>query len=141
MKMTGTAIKLALAVLLCIPVSTSAMEFSWGAGWAGVDAIKMSGEIKVGDGEKFRIFMRSNFQRFKAFRNVGLESDGGSLPDALLMAQILKAVYANVTVTGERHACASSCFFLYLASVRRVFDATSLLGIHRAFFDPVYFAG
>ena len=63
---------------------------------------------------------------------------GGSLVEALKMAAILRSIYADIDVESDK--CASSCFFLFLSGISRHTDDSSLIGIHRAFFEPAYFA-
>jgi ATP-dependent protease ClpP protease subunit len=98
----------------------------------------MSGDIKSGDYEKFRLFLKQNLDKYKERRQVSLASNGGNLIEALKIAGLLKVGYADITV--ENGNCASACFFLYLSGVTRYSGSTSI-GIHRAYFDQTYFAG
>ena len=111
------------------------MDFYWERG--KVDQLVLSGEIKTGDGEKFRSFLRQNFEKYRSGHTIRLASNGGNLVESLKIAGILRSVYPTIVVKGDK--CASSCFFLYLSGVKRTADAASLIGVHRAFFEPVYF--
>lgn len=105
-------------------------------------SVVMTGEIKKGDFEKFRLFMVKNLQEYSStpHRGVVLSSDGGDLVEALKIAAVLKRMYPMVEIA-YRGRCASACFFLYLSGAHRQAARDNTLGIHRAYFDPVYFAG
>ena len=116
---------------------TFGMDFYWESTQYG-EQLVLSGEIKTGDGEKFRSFIKTNFEKYKTNRSIRLASNGGNLVEALKISAILRSIYPDIMVKGEK--CASSCFFLYLSGVSRHAEESSLIGIHRAFFDPAYFA-
>lgn len=99
--------------------------------------LELSGDIKVGDYERFRVFVRDNLSKWKNHRNVRLSSNGGNLVEALQISNLLRAMYPTIYVE-ER--CASACFFLYLSGSSR-YGSANLIGIHRAYFEPAYFGG
>ncbi len=131
-------------VVTCAALSAFPMDFQFKVSNYAVKNVSviMTGEIKMGDFEKFRLFMVKNLQEYSStpHRGVYLSSDGGDLVEALKIAAVLKRMYPSVDIAyGGR--CASACFFLYLSGAHRQSTRDNTLGIHRAYFDPVYFAG
>jgi ATP-dependent protease ClpP protease subunit len=137
---TATIGAVLLLLLFCSQALT--MDFTWVEGPAdSVSAgpyIKMAGDINTGDFEKFKAFVRKNLDRYKKNRFVHLSSNGGNLIEALKIAELLRSMYPNIRIDGGN--CASSCFFLYLSGTTRNAFPPFLIGIHRAYFDPKYFA-
>ncbi len=118
-----------------LPVTAIGMDFYWEK--TPYTRLVLSGEVVKDDGEKFRRFLRLNFEKYKANPTVRLASNGGNLMETLRIAVILRSIYPTITVEGDK--CASACFFLYLSGVERRTEDSSLIGIHRAYFDPSYF--
>ncbi len=117
------------------------MDFYWDTDKNDTESLRMSGDIKSGDYEKFRAFLTKNLNKYKhmEYRFVRLSSNGGNLIETLKIAGLLKVSYATISVENGR--CASSCFFLYLSGVTRYSHSPLSIGIHRAYFDQTYFAG
>jgi hypothetical protein len=122
------------------------MDFYWGGVPTIVtrdngrnDTLYMSGEIHSGDYERFIEFMSKDMLKYAdSPKLMVLASNGGDLVEALKIAELLKQMFFNVYVLDAK--CASACFFLYLSGTYR-YARPGLLGIHRAYFDPRYFAG
>jgi ATP-dependent protease ClpP protease subunit len=138
----GLIFLLLILPLFVFPVS--AMDFSWVTTPATPSTsedyfIQMSGDINPGDYQKLRLFVQKNLEKYKSHRFIHLSSNGGSLLEALKIAGLLRLMYPTILVKDGK--CASSCFFLYLSGSTRYAWPASLLGIHRAYFDPKYFAG
>lgn len=141
------ALTICISVLLggCVPVS--GMDFAWGNDYEkprpGVDGPKeviwMVGEIVEGDFEKLRNFVAKNHDDYIASdRLVYVTSNGGNLLEAMMISNLLKAMYARVRVdVGDQ--CLSACFFIYAGSVdRSAFHET--LGVHRSYFERKYYS-
>jgi hypothetical protein len=92
-------------------IPTVASDFSWSFSSENEASSKLllTGEIRPGDYERFRAFMRVNLDRYKKQDRVVLvESEGGDVSEAIKIAGLLKAMYARVWVP---KICASACFF------------------------------
>ncbi len=119
------------------------MDFTWVTTPATADTsagyhIKMSGEIRNGDFDRFKAFIRKSLSRYESHRFIEVSSNGGNLVEALKIAELLKIMYPSITVDGD---CASACFYIYLSGSHRFVKPSSRLGVHRAYFDKTYFAG
>lgn len=128
--------------ILSYPVT--AMDFSWVTTPATSETsegyyLLMNGDINDGDYEKFRSFVQKNLTKYGRNRFVHLSSNGGNLIEALKISGLLRSMYPTITVDDGK--CASSCFFLYLSGSTRYARSSLSIGIHRAYFDPKYFAG
>jgi hypothetical protein len=144
--MKNVTLRVTQVAIIFFAVSSWAagMDFSWvitpaTSSTSEGHVLKMSGEINVGDYERFRSFVRKNLDTYKSNRFVDLSSNGGNVAEALKIAAVLRLMYPSISVTDGK--CASSCFFLYLSGASRYAKTSSLLGVHRAYFDPKYFAG
>lgn len=127
------------AMILLVSLAVCSMDFT-----ERLNNILMQGEVRKGDYEKFRKFLRDNFDAYIAKdRLVFLDSRGGDLVETLKIAGLLRAAYATVHIEYNNYKgdCASSCFFLYLSGAERSFGHLDRLGVHRAYFDPSYFSG
>lgn len=129
-----------MSFIVFVSSSASAMEFKFEYFVDKSVAIRMEGEVKKGDSEKFRLFLLRNLDDYSTTtsRRVIISSNGGDLVEALKLASAIKRLYSTVWIRGK---CASACFFLYLSAAHRWPTDDYSLGIHRAYFDPVYFAG
>lgn len=134
-----------LVLLLILANQAYSIEFRWGP----IDETKAdpqaskkaviyaSGEIRPGDFERLRAFLRTDFDAYiESSRKVRVNSNGGDVVEAIKIGGLLKDMYAELVIDGD---CASSCFLLFVSAVDRHF--TGRLGIHRPYFNPRYFAG
>lgn len=102
----------------------------------GLEDIVLSGEIKGGDYESLKAFAKKD-GLFWA-RTVVLASPGGDLLEAIRIGNFLRKTFTPVFVNPKVGKCASACFLIYVAAVRRSGVASSL-GIHRPYFSPLDF--
>jgi hypothetical protein len=95
----------------------------------GSTALLLTGDITSGDGEKFR----SEASKYKdAF--VLLESDGGSLADALEIGETIRLRgYATAVMNGS--SCNSACALIWLAGSPRGLSKSGRVGFHAAYSD------
>jgi len=98
----------------------------------------VSGPIEPGDAARFRKFIANDPQAFLKFSGgVVLDSPGGSVQDALELAQLFRELLVTVAVFSPAR-CASSCFLLYVGAPTRWangFPASPALAIHRPYFS------
>lgn len=113
-------------------------------------SITMTGEITPGDAERLAsIFMAvkpiANYYPYP--NSLYINSPGGDVSEAIRIAELVKTLGISVaTVPDGRGVCASSCFLIYVAAIKR--NATGIdilltsgakgnlspLGVHRPFF-------
>lgn len=136
----GSAI---VGATLLAPASM-ALQFSFkyltsGPKQGEINGIRMDGTIASGDFDRLIEFARSAPYEFMAVGNVYLDSNGGSVSEALKIAKLVKAMYKRVLVN-ESSVCLSSCFYIYAAAVERVVDPSlGNVGIHRPYYPPAEF--
>jgi hypothetical protein len=136
-----------LILLLVLAHQGYSMEFRWGA----IDEAKedpqaskqaviyASGEIRSGDFDRLRAFLRKDFDAYiKSTRTVTVNSNGGDIVEAIKVGGLLRDMYAEVDIAVDG-VCVSACFLLYVSAIERNF--TGRLGVHRPYFDQRYFAG
>lgn len=133
---------LILAMLVLVSPLTALgidLEFIGASDASRPGVIRISGEIKKGDHKiLLRILTPGSPAAFVGYTGVyELDSPGGSIEEAMLMADVLKDIYPIVSVKG---ICASSCVLLYLAGAIRSVDVQGRVGVHRPYFDKQYFA-
>ena len=94
------------------------------------DIYLISGEIKPGDGEKFRrLVQKTRHKKYPAM--LLLDSVGGNLGAAYAaMKVIIRENMSTVVLPGSR--CYSACFILFIAGNPRVASKDASLGVHRA---------
>lgn len=118
-----------------------------GLGAAGqVQALHIEGVAQDGDGQKLRQFLAAlPPAQEQALLWVALNSEGGSLREALAMARQLRS-RGFVTHVPAESRCISACLFLYAAGLVRVPALTGEafkphIGVHRAFLQREFLAG
>jgi hypothetical protein len=92
-------------------------------------ALVVTGDIQPGDGAKFRA---------EASKYVGgyvlLESDGGSLADAIDIGETIRLKgYATAVINNS--ACNSACALIWLAGTPRALSRSGRIGFHAAYSD------
>ncbi len=115
-----------LGIALAIPRICEAAEIRLSDG-----RISISGPIAKGDYRKVAAFVidPSYPERLDAFLGaVDLNSPGGDVAEAIKIAGLLDQSFAYTSVR-KGGSCASACFLLWSAGVRRVNSGT--LGVHR----------
>ena len=100
--------------------------------------IKLSGKIEPGD---YKMVLRlltpgTPITLWAHVYGFELDSPGGDVREAMLIADALRDIYPHIRVKGT---CASSCVLLYLAGAARSVKPGSRVGIHRPFFPKEYF--
>jgi hypothetical protein len=102
--------------------------------------LRMDGTIKEGDYKKLLMFLagtESDAVRFIHSRGrVSLNSNGGSVSEAIKIANLFDKANFFVSVDPRNGQCLSSCFLLYISANTRLAWGKSL-GIHRPYLDPV----
>tara|TARA_R110000868_G_scaffold44716_1_gene149048 strand:- start:269 stop:1054 length:786 start_codon:yes stop_codon:yes gene_type:complete len=96
------------------------------------DDLVMRGNIQGGDFKKFLNIYSNLKSPPKAFY---VHSEGGNLEEAMLIGEVIRQSYIPLVAPVK---CSSACFFLYASAVQR--KANGNLGLHRPYFDPVYFS-
>ncbi len=115
-----------LALFLSSSVTAADFEVFEFAG--GQPSLRISGQIRKGDFDRFQRFLVSS-KALNAFRKrVILDSTGGDVGEALKLATLIERSYATVMVYGK---CYSACFILYAAGADRSLFMGSVLGLHR----------
>lgn len=97
--------------------------------------MRLDGEIKPGDAERVAAALGQAFQKKVGFGVLSLNSTGGSLIDALRIAQLFKTQPMLVYVD-KGAVCASSCVFIWLTGHTRI--ATGKVGLHRPYLARPY---
>ena len=115
-------------VLQCMFLSVHAVEFSLDTPWNElyknskslqnrdllVQEIVVQGEITSGDAERLLGVIKKHENLYR----IVLDSPGGSMSEALRMAEIIKFAYFDTMVKPGK-ICASVCFFLFYAGSER----------------------
>lgn len=110
------------------PVEAAELRFDAGPG----GALKLTGEIRPGDSKKLLSIVRNQPVEFMRASSIRLDSPGGSVTEALKLADLIEKSGLMATVeSGD--TCASACFLLFVSSQFRwrANDATVL--IHRPY--------
>lgn len=124
------------------------------------DTILIDGKIEKGDFEKFVSILGSfsdekdffpssisddvlgkiqtgNNQYDEMRLGVEINSIGGDVIEAIKIGRLIEK-FRLETSMGKQ--CLSACFFIYVGGVQRVHYSKPKLGVHRPYFDPVYFS-
>lgn len=99
--------------------------------------LHFSGEIQIGDFDKFREFVVSNKYGLPVSIFIG-NSLGGNISEALRIAQVITEGNITVIIAGP---CASSCLFLvFAANDRQSFLTTFKVALHRPTYSSKEFS-
>lgn len=126
--------KLIIFALLAIAGSTQAAEFKF-VGDDKFFSLRMQGKIERGDFDRLIIELsqadsgRIGMQFFHQRRALLVNSPGGSVEEALRIANFVKQAMIPVWVLGR---CESACFLILAAAVERTLDGS--IGVHRPYF-------
>lgn len=94
----------------------------------------MVGPIKNGDNIKLIEFLKVNKKYFEAHNGIRLSSLGGDIEEAFKIAETIKNTYELIHITPQTGRCASACFIIFSAAVRRE-AKSNLIGIHRPYLN------
>ncbi|MGE0611324.1 MAG: ATP-dependent Clp protease proteolytic subunit [Hyphomicrobiales bacterium] len=87
------------------------------------------GMIKPGTAKAFERFLEQNRDKVK---EIVLHSPGGSVPDAMDMARIIRKAKMTTAVPGNGY-CASSCPLVFAGGEKRIAGDKAWIGVHRVF--------
>ncbi len=111
-------------------------------------AIVLSGNIVNGDAGKLAAWLKNNNDVFLNVRpSFVLDSPGGSISEAVLLAQLLESIAATVWLppacvnvsVAKIPRCASACFALVVGASSRIIGE-SQVGLHRPYFERASYA-
>ncbi len=135
-----------LTMILCAfgvlsPVRSWALDFKYvystDLNGSHIERLVISGTIQRGDYSRFLSFIRRDPKAFFiGVSYIYLSSPGGDLAEALKIGEVLKGTFADI-ITDK--PCISACFFMFLSGATHV-AGLNVLGVHRPYFDPVYFS-
>lgn len=94
------------------------------------DAIRISGQIAVGDADRFLQWLD---QTRPAVTRVWLDSSGGSVSDALAIGRTIRSSGYD-TVVDAGSVCLSACPYLMAGGVQRRADKGAVIGVHQHYF-------
>ena len=119
---------LVIALLaLLMPGAVLAMDFTQSA-----NGITLSGQIRAGDYERLLAHYRSTPEKFVTNQTFRLNSEGGSVLEAIKIAHFVKSTLRVTLVTAD-DKCLSSCFLILVAGGERIVS-DSRVGIHRPYY-------
>ena len=99
-------------------------------------ALVLNGEIQPGDAEKLQEVIRNQPVEFMRASSLSLNSQGGSVTEALKLASIIEKSGLMARVNSGS-TCASACFLLYVSSQFRSSDSDGNILIHRPYLTKV----
>jgi hypothetical protein len=121
------------SIFLCIAMAAHGATFKYAPfnpkRANSVEAIHITGEIRVGDLEVLRAFIRTDVGRFKQ-SSIVLASNGGDVLEAMKISDVIRSSYMTVFVSEDIGVCASACFLIYVSAVERG-STDRALGVHR----------
>jgi hypothetical protein len=110
-----------------------AMTFSIGPTIDGLRGVNASGEIIPGDARRLLAALAMADEDASGSRRLYLDSPGGSVSEALGMAQVLDRMKVT-TVVRTGAACASACAeVVFISGSRNVLEYGALLGFHTCY--------
>lgn len=115
-------------VLLLASSATRAMEFTFDLSKAMPDkgSIVAIGEIQPGDDEKLHRFV-AGLPGKTILIGVALSSPGGDLLEGVRLATTIRNTHLT---TAAVDVCASACFLMFAAGVRRIASSDARIGVH-----------
>lgn len=91
--------------------------------------IHVRGEIKQGDAARFPKWVTDNIKTGDKIAGVSLDSPGGSVREALLLAHGVKGTEVP-TIVGPGETCVSACFVIFAAGKKRFASKKAHIGVH-----------
>jgi hypothetical protein len=96
-----------------------------------VGPLVISGELDTGDYARLLRRIGEDENRFLSQNRIILASNGGDVVEAIKIAQLLQAMFTQVSVSPQAGPCVGACFLIYAAAAERTADAEHLIGLHR----------
>ena len=96
------------------------------------NGVIVSGEIKLGDYQKFRNFLIEDENNLIEFLSgpITLDSPGGAVIESMKIANLIEQAFAT-TIVQSGGRCFSACVFLWASGVNRMLIGSAKLGFHR----------
>jgi hypothetical protein len=123
------AIILILAFLIAvIPATAAEINISR-------DSISIEGKLERGDYQKMITAIKKHGS---IPSHISLSSPGGDVLEAIKIGRFARKALLEFWASGK---CNSACVFIYFGTVRGFVDPWGVFGIHRPYFDSLYFSG
>jgi hypothetical protein len=127
--------KLLLASALVLPVQAQAAEITW---WSSsskpnIYNMKLSGDIEVGEYNKFRRVVESMKLNQPRVITIQLESRGGIPDEAIAIGRMIRE-YDFATYVADNTLCASSCALIWVAG-QRLWGWKAYIGFHGVYVE------
>jgi len=91
--------------------------------------IHVRGEIKQGDASRFPKWVTDNIKNGDKIAGVSSDSPGGSVREALLLADGIERTEVP-TIVGPGETCVSACFLIFAAGKKRFASREAYIGVH-----------
>jgi hypothetical protein len=91
--------------------------------------IHVRGEITKGDATRFPKWVTDNIKNGDKIAGVSLDSPGGSVREALLLAEGVRRTEVP-TIVGPGEKCVSACFLVFSAGEKRFASKEAYIGVH-----------
>lgn len=91
--------------------------------------IHVRGEITKGDATRFPKWVTDNIKNGDKIAGVSLDSPGGSVREALLLAEGVRRTEIP-TIVGPGEKCVSACFLVFSAGEKRFASKEAYIGVH-----------
>ncbi|UJJ52004.1 MULTISPECIES: hypothetical protein [Rhodanobacter] len=98
----------------------------------GPSTLQLEGEIKDGDAKNLTDWIRNNPAEYLVTNNIQLSSPGGSVSEAIKIAQIVESSGWTALVK-QSEVCASACFYIFASAQVRI-SAGDVI-VHRPYLD------
>lgn len=119
-------------VMFVLLFDAHAGEFGYAKDASNRLYITYEGRIETGDADKFRQLLLRDKYNFLHASGLIVNSPGGSMDEALNLAELVESSGLRVDVS-ENGICASSCFLVYVSAPVRF--STAPVIIHRPYYD------
>jgi hypothetical protein len=91
--------------------------------------INVKGEISKGDAARFPKWVTDNIKHEDKIAGISFDSPGGSVREALVMADGIKQTEV-ATIVGSGEKCVSACFLIFAAGKNRYVSKEGFIGVH-----------
>ncbi len=125
----GVVLGAAYAVISASQSSAASLRVEYPAGHV-TSTVIIEGKIDFDDGKRFADLLETLRREHRPAELVTLDSPGGLVLEALTIAEIVRRDRLDTYVA---HMCASSCFNVFAAGVKRTASREASIGVHSAF--------